>query len=284
MLNTATASQKIDAIAIGGFDGMHAAHQYLFKELGENGGVLAIETGYADMTPSMHRQEHTHYPLFYYELEDIKGLSGQAFVAKLKNDFPSLKKIVVGFDFHFGNKRSCSSEDLRELFLKEDKDGSVKIVDEVKLDGEAVHSHRIRQLLEDGNLERANLFLGYNYTLKGRIIKGQGLGKEKLVATMNLEVQGYRLPKEGVYATLTRADDDRLYPSVSFIGKRHISDGSFAIETHILEDEVSPSTRAEISFLHYIRENKAFESFEDLKKQIHNDIIEAKKVINFLAL
>ncbi|PHR57853.1 MAG: bifunctional riboflavin kinase/FAD synthetase [Arcobacter sp.] len=279
MLNTATASLKIDAIAIGGFDGMHAAHQYLFNELGENGGVLAIETGYANMTPSIHRQEHTHYPLFYYELEDIKGLSGEAFISKLKDDFPSLKKIVVGFDFHFGYKRSCSCEDLRELF-----DGKVTIVDEVKLDGEAVHSHRIRQLLDEGNLERANLFLAHNYTLKGKVIKGQGIGKQRLVATMNLEVQGYKLPKEGVYASLTRLDDDRLHPSVSFIGKRHISDGSFAIETHLLEKEVSPSAKAEISFLHYIRENKAFDSFEDLQKQIDDDIIEAKKVINFLAL
>lgn len=278
-MNTVTTSQNIDAIAIGGFDGMHIAHQYLFQELGEKGGVVAIETGYADMTPSTHRQEHTQYPLFYYELDDIKGLSGQAFVAKLKADFPSLKKIVVGFDFHFGNKRSCSCEDLETLF-----DGLVKIVDEVKLDNEAVHSHRIRQLLEEGNLERANLFLGYNYTLKGSVIKGQGLGKEKLVATLNLEVPGYRIPKEGVYASFTRLDDDKLYPSVSFIGNRHISDNSFAIETHILDVEVAPSTKAEISFLHYIRENKAFESFEALKTQIDDDIMEAKKVINFLAL
>lgn len=278
-MNTATSSLKIDAIAIGGFDGMHAAHQYLFKELGENGAVIAIETGYANMTPSIHRQEHTHYPLFYYALEDIKGLSGKEFVSKLKNDFPSLKKIVVGFDFHFGNKRSCTCEDLKDFF-----DGSVTIIDEVKLGGEGVHSHRIRQLLKEGDLERANLFLGYNYTLKGKVIKGQGLGKEKLVATMNLDVEGYILPKEGVYASLTRLDDGRLYPSVSFIGKRHISDGSFAIETHILKEDVKPSDRAGISFLHYIRENKTFNSFEDLKKQIHNDIIEAKKVINFLAL
>ena len=278
-MNTATASQKIDAIAIGGFDGMHAAHQYLFNELGENGAVLAIETGYANMTPSNDRQDHTHHPLFYYKLEDIKGLSGEAFVSKLKDDFPLLKKIVVGFDFHFGHKRSCSGKDLKEFF-----DGVVKIVDEVKLDDEAVHSNSIRKFLEVGNLERANLFLGYNYTLKGKVVKGQGLGKEKLVATLNLEIEGYMLPKEGVYASLTRLDDDRLYPSVSFIGKRHISDGSFAIETHILDTEVIPSNKVEISFLHYIRENKAFESFEDLKKEIDNDIIEAKRVINFLAL
>lgn len=269
----------IDSIAIGGFDGMHAAHQYLFEELGEHGAVVAIETGYADLTPASHRQDHTHYPLFYYDLDDIKSLSGMAFVEKLQTDFPSLKRIVVGFDFHFGNKRSCTSLDLKELF-----EGEVVIVDEIKIEGEAVHSHKIRTLLEKGKLEQANLFLGYNYQLRGKVVKGQGVGKEKLVPTMNIDVKGYRLPKEGVYATLTRLDDDLLYPSVSFIGQRSITDGSFAIETHILDNEINTSKKADISFLHFIRNNESFDSFESLKKQIGKDIEEAKKVINFLAL
>ncbi len=272
-------SNQIDTIALGGFDGMHAAHQYLFQELGENGAVIAIETGYADLTPGTHRQEHTHYPIFYVELDNIKGLSGKEFVQKLQMDFPALKKIVVGFDFHFGHKRSCTSLDLKTFF-----DGEVVIVDEIKIEGEAVHSHRIRHLLEKGRLEQANLFLGYNYQLKGNVVPGQGVGKEKLVPTINVHVQGYRLPKEGVYATLTRLDDDTLYPSISFIGQRHITDGSFAIETHILEQEVKASQKAEISFLHYIRKNSAFDSFETLKEQILLDIAEAKKIINFLAL
>jgi len=278
-LNTAIVINEVNAIAIGGFDGMHIAHQHLFSFLGEKGGLLAIETGYANMTPGIHKQEHTHHPIFYYELNDIKGLSGEKFIQKLCTEFPSLTKIVVGFDFHFGHKRSCSSKDLEDLF-----DGEVVVVDEVKVEDIAVHSHQIRPVLESGDVKAANLFLGYNYTLKGKIIKGQGIGKEKLVATMNLDVSGYKLPKDGVYASLTRLDDDKLYPSVSFIGQRHITDKSFAIETHLLEDNVPSSTQAEISFLHFIRENEKFDSFEALKKQIKSDIIEAKKEIHFLAL
>lgn len=272
-------NKKIEAIAIGGFDGMHAAHQYLFEELGENGAVVAIETGYADLTPGRHRQEHTHYPLFYYELSEIKGLSGKEFVEKLKSDFPALKKIVVGYDFHFGHKRSCASEDLQTFFR-----GEVKIIDEVKIEGEAVHSHTIRMLLEKGELEKANLLLGYNYKIKGRVVKGQGVGKERLVPTANIEALDYRIPKEGVYASLTRLSDEVLYPSVSFVGARHITDGSFAIETHILDKEVDATGKAEISFLHFIRDNRAFESFEKLKEQIKKDIDEARKTVHFLAL
>ncbi|MDF1879780.1 bifunctional riboflavin kinase/FAD synthetase [Sulfurimonas sp. MAG313] len=271
--------KKINAIAIGGFDGMHIAHQHLFSLLGDKGGIVAIETGYANMTPGLHRQEHTTLPVFYYELDAIKGLSGKEFIVKLKTDFPSLKKIVVGFDFHFGHKRSCTSQDLKKLF-----EGEVLIVDEVKLEDIPIHSHKIRLLLEEGKVKQANLFLGYNYTLKGQVIKGQGIGSAELVPTINLETSGYQLPKDGVYASLTRLDDGTLYPSVSFIGQRHITDKSFAIETHILQDKVPSSLKAEISFLHFIRENKKFDSFSELKQQIKDDIIKARKEINFLAL
>jgi len=120
--------------------------------------------------------------------------------------------------------------------------------------------------------------------LKGKVVAGQGLGREKLVPTINIAVEGYRIPKEGVYATLTRLDDNKLYPSISFIGQRHITDGSFAIETHILDEEVKQSQRAEISLIHFIRENRKFDAFADLKEQIVLDIAEAKKSIDFLAL
>lgn len=271
--------KKIDSISIGGFDGMHVAHQHLFTKLSDKGAVLAIETGYADMTPSSHRQEHTHYPIFYYDLNDIKSLSGEEFVEKLKSDFPSLKTIVVGFDFCFGNNRSCSTKELQELF-----DGDVIVVGEVKIDNEAVHSRLIRTLLDNGKLEKANLFLGYNYQIKGKVVSGQGVGKEKLVPTINIEIKAYRLPKDGVYATMTHLDDDTLYPSVSFIGNRHITDGSFAVETHILDKDVKAGENAEISFLHYIRENMEFDSYDDLKSQIKNDITKAKNIINHIAL
>ncbi len=274
----------IKAIALGGFDGMHIAHQHLFEALGEEGAIVVIETGYADMTPGRAREEHTHYPIYYYELSAIKGLSGEAFVAKMLDEFPALEKIVVGFDFHFGQGRSCSSTELTSLFLKKKPQGKVLVIDEVMFHDMAVHSHKIRALLESGELGLANSFLGYHYKMNGRIVPGQGLGKTKLVPTINLEVEGYRIPKEGVYATFTRLDDDRLYPSVSFIGKRHISDGSFAIESHILDVIPQPSERASISFVHFIRNNQSFDSFEALKQQIDEDIKEAKRHLHHLAL
>jgi riboflavin kinase/FMN adenylyltransferase len=222
------------AIAIGGFDGMHIGHQHLFSALGENGTIVVIETGYANLTPKKERENFSHYPIMYLELDDIRHFSGEEFVEFLKERFPKLQKIVVGYDFHFGKNRKYSFDDLKIIF-----DGNVQIIDEVTLHGDSVHSHKIRAKLQIGDIKGANAFLGHNYTIRGNLVSGQGIGKKELVATINIEAESFLTPKEGVYATLTRIDSEEHYhPSVSFVGHRETTDGNFAIESHILDGEV----------------------------------------------
>ena len=120
---------SIDSIAIGGFDGMHIAHQELFKNLNPKGAIISIETGYASITPKNYRQEYTKYPIFYYDLEDIKALDGADFIEMLKNDFKNLKKIVVGFDFCFGKKGNLLvdvRQDVGHAFFQERLIGQVR--------------------------------------------------------------------------------------------------------------------------------------------------------------
>ena len=268
------------AIAIGGFDGMHVGHQHLFNALGKNGCIVVIETGYANLTPKKERENFSHHPIVYLELDDIRHLDGVGFIALLNEKFPALKKIVVGYDFHFGKNRKYSFNDLKELF-----DGEVVVIDEVSHHGDSVHSHKIRLKLGIGDIKSANEFLAHNYTIKGNHIAGQGIGKKELVATINIETNGYLVPKEGVYATLTRIDDEEHYhPSVSFVGHRVTTDGSFAIESHILDGEVFCDKKAAISFVEFIRPNEKFDNLADLKKAIKKDIAIASKELKLLQL
>ncbi|SFV57593.1 FMN adenylyltransferase / Riboflavin kinase [hydrothermal vent metagenome] len=164
-------------------------------------------------------------------------------------------------------------------------DGEVVIVDEVKHKDISVHSHKIREQLKCGDIKTANEFLGHNYTIEGKIVKGQGIGKKELVATINIEAKEFLVPKEGVYTTLTRIDDEEhFHPSVSFVGHRETTDGSFAIESHILDGEVLCVNKADIRFVSYIRENEKFDSLESLKKAIKSDIAKASKELKFLQL
>lgn len=271
---------KVDAIAIGGFDGMHVGHQHLFERLGKNGAIVVIETGYANLTPGVEREHYTHHRVIYYSLDDIRHLEGEAFVAMLKERFPHLRTIVVGYDFHFGKNRRYSHANLGELF-----EGEVKVVEQVCIDGDSVHSHKIRAKIQIGDIDGANRFLGHNYSIKGNVVKGQGIGKRDLVPTINLECPGYLLPYEGVYAAFTRLDDEEHYhPAVVFVGHRVTTDGSYAVESHILGETVGVCSKVSVSFVKFLRKNQKFESLEALKSAIETDIRNAKKELIHLSL
>lgn len=279
-MSTATAITKTNAIAIGGFDGMHVGHQHLFDALGSQGAIVVIETGYANLTPGCEREHYTHYPLYYYPLEEIRHLEGQAFIAMLCRRFPKLHTIVVGYDFHFGKDRRYSVKDLKRFFR-----GEVRVIEEVCVGNDSVHSHKIRAKLELGDIQGANTFLGHNYTVKGSVVTGQGLGARSLVATLNLHVKQFLLPMQGVYATLSRLDDEVHYhPSVTFIGHRISTDGSFAVETHLLDEETITAHKVAVSFVGFIRANKKFESLIALKTAIDADIKRSHKILNYLCL
>ena len=263
--------KTIQSVAIGGFDGMHIAHQELFKRLGEHGGIVVIESGYANLTPKTNRAEYTGYPLFYYPLENIKHLEAKEFIKLLKQEFPNLKCIVVGFDFRFGARASGNIELLHELF-----DGEVIVIEEFFCDGEAVHSRVIRDYLSKGNIPKANRYLGKNYKIVGRVITGQGLGKKQFVPTLNLDSEHFLIPSEGIYASYTIIDNKK-YLSATFVGHRVTTDGKFAIETHIIDKSIDFfDGRVEIEFIEKIRDNKKYEIYKELQNQILDDIKEIK--------
>ena len=262
---------SITSIAIGGFDGMHIAHQELFKNLDDNGAIVSIESGYTNLTPKKYRQEYSIYPIFYYILEDIRHLEGCEFIKLLKQEFPNLKRIVVGFDFCFGKDRKYCIEKLKEFF-----DGEVIVIEEIKLDNIAVHSRIIRDYIKNGDIKMANKLLGKEYKIYGQKIKGQGLGTKSFVPTINLKVDEFLLPNEGVYITKTILDEIE-FNSITFLGHRLTTDRSYAVETHILDKNIeNKDYKIQIKFCEKLRDNKKFDNFEELKNQILEDINLAK--------
>jgi riboflavin kinase / FMN adenylyltransferase len=271
MKSFTTSKNSITSIAIGGFDGMHIAHQMLFSKLDKHGAIVAIETGYANLTPQSERQKYIDFPIFYYPLAELKHLSGVEFIKLLLEEFPNLQKIVIGYDFYFGKNRQNSTVDLKIFFR-----GEVEVVSEVTFDGVPVHSRTIREYLRDGDIKQANKFLGKNYSLSGYMIAGQGIGKTQFVPTINIEVSDYLIPKEGIYATKTTIQG-KEYLSVSFIGHRISTDGKFAIETHIIDHSLDfEGGVIEIKFFDRLRDNQKYDTLDELKKQILEDIENTK--------
>jgi len=262
-------TNQIKSIAIGSFDGIHIAHQALINKADS---LVIIERNGGYLTPGYKRSNFTSKVCCFYHFDVIKGLTPEGFVKKLKTDFPLLETIVVGYDFVFGKDRAGNTEVLQALF-----DGKVEVVEEVSIEGISVHSRTIKQYLKEGNVKMANKLLGREYSIDGKVISGQGLGKKELVPTLNLNVKEYQLPLEGVYATRTKIANKWL-DSVSFLGHRVTTDASFAIETHILDKDVGiVRGKVELNFVGFVRANQKFESLEELKIQIEKDIESAKE-------
>ncbi len=248
---------------------MHLAHKRLIDQAEL---IVVIERNRGYLTPGYKRSIYAGKPCAFYLFDKIKSLTPKGFVEQLKEDFPLLEKIVVGYDFHFGKEKSGNAEHLKELF-----GGEVLIVDEVSKKGIPVHSRTIRQYLKEGNITMATELLGRCHIIDGQIISGQGLGKKELVPTLNLLVKHYQLPLEGVYASKTKIKNKWL-SSVSFLGHRVTTDDSFAVETHILDSDIGIIKGiTSIKFIAFIRENKKFNGLDALRQAIGEDIEEAKK-------
>ena len=247
-------------LSIGGFDGVHFAHQTLISLSDE---VLIIDKN-STITPAKTRCDYINKSCHFYNLDDIKHLTYIEFIQKLKKEL-NPKEIIIGYDFKFGKDRLGSADELKKHF-------KVTIIDEIKIDNIAVHSKVIRTFIKNGDIQKANKFLNHTYKIKASQIKGQGLGKEKLLPTINFNpIYNYIIPKNGVYLTLINK-----IPSITFIGIRS-TDNNFSIESHILND-FNSSDIYEIEFIDFLRENKKFTSLEELKKAI---ITDKEKAINF---
>jgi riboflavin kinase/FMN adenylyltransferase len=272
--STILVKDKIDTIAIGSFDGIHLGHMQLINRLGKDGALFVIDKDHANLTPGLKRAEYSKYPCMFYHFLKVKDLSGKEFVELLQKEFVNLKKIVVGYDFQFGKKRSCEAKDMKELF-----DGEVEIVEEFFYKNISVHSSYIRELLMNKNIDCANELFGREYSIIGKVVSGQGLGKEELYPTINIKVKDYLIPSDGVYASRTKIENT-IYDSVSFIGTRSTTDSAFSIETHILNKNVEVNDKVEIFFVKYLRENRKFDNLKELKVQITNDIKNAKNELS----
>lgn len=276
-MNTCTVIEKssVKSLALGGFDGLHLGHRALLERLGENGAVLVIENFHMDLTPGCVRSRFTDKPVILLALDRVCNLTPAEFVAYLKSEFVNLRRLVVGYDFRFGRERAAGAAELAQLF-----DGETIVIPEVCVEGEGVHSTRIRELIRKARIEEATALLGRPHLIEGEVIRGQGLGMRRLYPTLNLEVRRFILPAEGVYATFTEVKG-RCYPSVSFLGHRVSTDGSFAIETHILDEnaDLHGVAEAAIWFKKRLRANHKFDSLDELKTQIEADISEAQKYL-----
>ena len=181
--------------------------------------------------------------------------------------------LVAGHDHHFGHKNQGSPELLmekcRELGLGCD------IIPKVEIGGITVSSTYIRRLVEMGQIERANRFLGHPHVLTGTVRHGRGLGSSRLFPTANLIIPPHVLvPSHGVYVTRATLEDGSSYAAVTNVGTRPtVNSGSdITVEACLLDFEGDLYGKTlRVEFFQHLRDEIRFDSLDALKAQIAAD-------------
>ena len=179
--------------------------------------------------------------------------------------------VVVGPDFHFGYERKGTPRLLQELGTRYGYE--VEILSKETREERPVSSTWIREVLQEGNIEKVNDLLGYRYFVLGEVVHGRQLGRTWGLPTINqVPEDGKLLPPFGVYASKTFIKGKTFY-GISNVGVKPTVEVPFAgVETYLFDcDEDLYGEEAWVEFYHFVRPECKFDSVEELKAQIQRD-------------
>ncbi len=261
------------AITIGFFDAVHEGHSYLINKLCSSKLKKIIIT--FEQHPnknSICTIDEKLNKLSKYNVDQILviennvtnlNMSSQGFINFLEKI--NTKTIFTGIDFRFGHKATGTICDLQEKF-------NVEIIDFLKYDNEKISSSKIRNLIFTNEFEQVEKELGYKYYIYGVVVHGKEIGRTINFPTANIKTTN-TLPSDGVYMTRTYICD-RIYLSATNVGKHPtFNDDEKSIETYILDfNEDLYGKNIKVEFVKKIRDIVRFNSVEELKIQIQNDV------------
>ncbi len=185
--------------------------------------------------------------------------------------------IVCGNDFSFGYRGEGNAEKMHTACAR--LGIPCHVVPEQTVDGIRVSSTYIRQLLEQGDMDRAVKFLGHPHILTGSVVQGQHLGRTIGIPTANLVLpENLLVPRYGVYAC-EAAIDGKIYPAVTNVGTRPtVSGQGVTVEPWILDfDGDLYGKEIRLSFYHFLRAERKFDSLEDLQKEIRKNALQTRE-------
>jgi riboflavin kinase/FMN adenylyltransferase len=283
------------AAALGNFDGVHIGHQKILKFLVENakeqkltslvltffphpgkvlgrGSLPMIQT--LEQRLSELERHGIQMALVLAFDKQLADLSSQDFLKSILIDRIQAKEIVVGENFRFGKDREGSFSTLSSLSSQFKY--CVHSIPSVSKEGKIVSSSLIRAFLQEGKIKRAKVFLGRDYEIEGKVVKGMSRGKNIGFPTANIITENEITP-QGVF--LTRIDiGDKTYQALTNIGTcPTFMKKETQIESHIIGFQGDLyGARIRVRFIEKIRDEKKFKTPQDLIRQIQKDLEKIK--------
>lgn len=293
------------AVAIGTFDGVHLGHQHILNETCNYAKAKNLKPAILTMSqhprllvkgsaPPLLSDLDTKLKIFeemgfaYVLLLDftpeLREMSPETYLQNFVVETLKAQYISIGYNHHFGKDRAGGPEFLKDW--SKANGSELYVCEPVRAGSEVVSSSRIREYILEGDITKANLLLGRDFALRGRVVAGDARGKELGFPTANVKVNPeLAVPANGVYAARVSlqgaTQTSSTYQAAVNIGLRPTfkDENERLIEVHILDfDQNIYDQEIEISFLDYIRAEKKFSSKEELVEQIKKDIAGVKIV------
>jgi riboflavin kinase / FMN adenylyltransferase len=291
-------------VTLGNFDGVHLGHQALIRHTVEEGKRLGVPSVVLTFEPHplkllaparapklilLHKDKMRLFQSFGVDIvviqnfdESFAALEAPDFVRSFLVERLRSKKLWVGRDLRFGKGRKGTVENLVQWGARYDFE--VGTVEPIVVDQERVSSSRIRQLVEEGRVEEATPLLGRYHFVSGKVVSGHRRGRELGFPTANIASRNEVLPQDGIYATLFQIGEESL-SSVSSVGVNPtFGPAARTIESFVLNfDRSIYGESVRLSFVKRIREEKKFDSVEQLISQMRGDVTAAQSIFNQLS-
>jgi riboflavin kinase/FMN adenylyltransferase len=288
------------ALTIGNFDGVHLGHQAMLAELKRAGGRLGLpacvltfephprEFFAPDQAPTrltslreklellaQQGVERVHVCRFNYRFAQT---TPEDFIESIIARGLGARWVLVGDDFRFGARRAGDFVMLKQRASRHGFE--VAVLPNVALDGERISSTAVRQTLATGDLERAQRLLGRSYSISGRVMRGDGLGRKLGFPTANVQMKHNRPPLAGIFAVRLHGATAEPLPAVASLGVRPTvkQGGAPVLEVHILDFEGDLYRRhVRVEFLHKFRDEEKYADLATLTKRIALDVENARE-------
>lgn len=291
------------ALTIGNFDGVHLGHQAMLASLRNAANKLGLPA--CVMTFEPHPREFfapdqaparltslrekltylvqsavdcVHICRFNY---DFARISPEQFITRILNKELAVRWLLVGDDFRFGARRAGDFAMLQEFSAA--NGFIVETMPSVIIDGQRVSSTAIRQALARGDLNTAKKLLGRPYSISGRVIDGDKLGKQIGFPTANIQLKHNRPPLSGIFVVAVHgAVQSSLatpLPGVASLGVRPTvhENGKPVLEVHLFDfNQEIYGQHLQVNFLHKLRDEEKFADIDTLVRQIKKDVAQAQ--------
>lgn len=291
--------EKGFAVTIGFFDGVHQGHRFLLKQLEAlsvaNNLRAAVVTFdchprsvlQKDFVPSLLTTQEEKLKLLSETFdgkiivlpftEKLSIMSAKEFMQNVLCNELNAKILLMGYNHRFGHGGGTTEE-----YETWGRETGIEVTVAKALEGEKISSSRIRNIISLGEIEKANSMLGYPYFLTGEVTEGKQIGRQIGFPTANLIVSKEKLlPACGVYGVWVNLPCKTKRPGMLCIGHRPTveENGEISVEVHIFDYSANLyGTSISIDFIGKLRDERHFDSLEDLQKQLELDAFSARKM------